>query len=58
MAKLLAEIISIMHEEKSLSEYRGERDMLKYAYLQKIKSLNSLNYKENQGYVRAVEEME
>lgn len=40
MAKLLAEIISILHEEKSLTEYRGEREMLKYAYLQKIKSLN------------------
>ena len=42
MAKLIAEIISILHEEKSLSEYRGEREMLKYAYLHKIKSLNSL----------------
>ena len=42
VAKLIAEIISILHEEKSLSEYRGEREMLKYAYLHKIKSLNSL----------------
>ena len=41
-----------MHEEKSLTEYRGEREMLKYAYLQKIKSLNSMDYLEDQGYVR------
>ena len=52
VAKLLAEIISIMHEDKSLKEYRDEREMLKYAYLQKIKSLNSMNYLEGQGYVR------
>lgn len=40
VAKLLAEIISILHEEKSLTEYRWEREMLKHAYLQKIKFLN------------------
>jgi hypothetical protein len=30
-----------VHEEKSLSDFRGEREMMHYAYLRKIKLLNS-----------------
>jgi len=41
VAKFLAEIITIVNEEKSLSDFRGEREMMHYAYLRKIKLLNS-----------------
>ena len=41
MAKFLAEIITIISEEKSLSDFRGSREMLHYAYLTKIKEYNS-----------------
>lgn len=43
VAKLLAEIITVIQEEKSLSVYRGEREMIHYAYLQKIKLLSQQN---------------
>lgn len=41
VAKFLAEIITIISEEKSLSDFRGSREMLHYAYLTKIKEYNS-----------------
>jgi hypothetical protein len=37
----LAEIITIVNNEKSLSDFRGEREMMDYAYLRKITLLNS-----------------
>ncbi len=40
LAKFLAEIITIISEEKSLSDFRGSREMLHYAYLTKIKEFN------------------
>ena len=40
MAKFLAEIITIISEQKSLSDFRGSREMLHYAYLSKIKEYN------------------
>jgi hypothetical protein len=39
----LAEIITILNEEKSLSDFRGEREIMHYAYLTKINMMNSLN---------------
>ena len=41
MAKFLAEVITIISEQKSLSDFRGSREMLHYAYLTKIKEYNS-----------------
>jgi hypothetical protein len=41
VAKFLAEIITIISEEKSLSDFRGSREMLHYAYLTKIREYNS-----------------
>lgn len=41
VAKFLAEIITIVNNEKSLSDFRGEREMMDYAYLRKITLLNS-----------------
>jgi hypothetical protein len=43
IAKFLAEIITILNEEKSLSDFRGEREIMHYAYLTKINMMNSLN---------------
>ena len=40
MAKFLAEIITIISEQKSLSDFRGSREMLHYAYQSKIKEYN------------------
>ena len=41
LAKFLAEIITIISEQKSLNDFRGSREMLHYAYLTKIKEFNS-----------------
>jgi hypothetical protein len=46
VAKFLAEIITIINEEKSLSDFRGSREMLHYAYLTKIKEYNSKLHRE------------
>jgi len=42
----LAEIITIVNEEKSLSTFRGSREILHYGYLTKIKEYNRLGAKE------------
>ena len=46
MAKFLAEIITIVNEEKSLSTFRGSREILHYGYLTKIKEYNRLGAKQ------------
>lgn len=37
VGKYLAEVISILHKNKSLADFRNERDLLKYFFLQKIR---------------------
>lgn len=52
VAKYLAEIITIISEEKSLSDFRGSREMMHYAYLTKIKEYNSAIKKEKEKHER------